>query len=122
MFPNVFKMRARKGFILLESLVTCSIVLITWYLITHCAVQAIVLEQRIEQKIKALALASVIIEKIRSGAYAPRDFTLDQEGMQVAVTCMQEFMHGLLHIMHIEIHESNRELLCLKIAVLKQHA
>lgn len=104
---------------LLESVVTCAIVMITWYLLVQCAVQAIVLEQQIEQKIQGLSLASTTIEKLRSGAYQLKDQVITQDALTVTVACTQKLCAGLLYNVTITVTQNTQEVLCIQTALLR---
>lgn len=76
---NIVNIASRKtGFMLLECLVTCFIVMLTWFYITNCAVQALTIEQQIESKIAAFIAASTTLEKLRAGVYPLKTQTITQ--------------------------------------------
>lgn len=107
------------GFILIESILACAFIMLAWYLITQCAVQAIILEQQIEQKIMALVVASTTIEKLRSGLYLLKDQTVKERGMLIVIKCGKALLHNLLYPITLTVLYDTQELLCIKTAVLQ---
>ncbi len=116
----MYRNRASKGFVLLEAVATCALVMITWHLITHCAVQALVLEKEVEKKANALIAATSIIEKLKAGILPLKSHIVTQQGMQIHITCEQELFAQLLQVIMVKVLIGNRELICLKTALLQQ--
>ncbi len=106
------------GFILIESVLTCALIMLAWYLITQCAVQALTLEQRIEQKIGALVLASTTIEKLRSGIHPLKDQTIKEHDMLIVITFGKTLCHNLLYCFTLTVLNETQELLCIKTTML----
>lgn len=109
----------RKGFILLEAMATCALMMLTWYFITQCAVQAITLEAHVESRSKALIAAHTTIEKLRAGLYPLKNQTVTENGMQIVVSCNQKLYAELLYIVMVKVIVDAQELVCLKTALLK---
>jgi len=110
----------RKGFILLEAMATCALVMLTWYFITQCSVQAIALEQQVEKRAVALIAASSGIEKLRAGVYPLKNQTITENGMQIIISCEQKIFTELLQVINVKVLKDAQELIWLKTAVLKE--
>jgi hypothetical protein len=109
----------RKGFILLEGMVTCALVMLTWYVITQCAVQAITLQRQVEKKAMALVAASTTLEKLKAGVYPLKNQTVTEHTMQIQVTCEKKLYAELLYSAVVKVFIDTQELVCLKTALLK---
>lgn len=108
-----------KGFILLEAMVSCALVMLTWYAITLCAVQAIALKVQVENKGKALIAASTCIEKLRAGVYPLKNQTIIENGFKVIVACEQKFYGDYLKVFTVKLIQDESEYISLKTAVLE---
>ena len=104
---------------LLEAMATCALVMLTWYAITQCAVQALALEKQSEKKAVALIAATTTIEKLRAGVYPLQNRTITQDALQIVVSCEQKLYTELLYIVMVKVLADAQELVCLKTAVLK---
>lgn len=109
----------KNGFMLIESLVTCAIIMVTWYAIIQCAVQAIALEQQIERKIAGISCASTIIEKLRSGAYPLKNNVIILNGLHATITCTKKLCAELLFLVTVTVTHDTQELVCINTAILK---
>ncbi len=111
---------SRNGFVLLEAIATCALVMLTWHVITQCAVQAIVLEQQVEKKANALIAASSAIEKLRAGVYPLKNQTITENSVQIIVSCEQKYLTEMLQVISVKVVQDTQELLCVKTAVLQE--
>ncbi len=109
----------QEGFVLLEAIATCALVMLTWYFITQCAVQAIMLEHQVEKRATALGTACSVIEKLRAGVYSLKNQTITENGMQIIVSCEQKLYAEFLHVVMVKVLSDAQELVCLKTAILK---
>ena len=79
----------RNGFMLLEALLMCALLLMTWFVVTQGAVQAIVQEQRIQLRARALIIAQDTLEHLRTRLLSCKNQTFTRDTMQVAITCQK---------------------------------
>ncbi|MBY0110156.1 MAG: hypothetical protein K2X90_03540 [Candidatus Babeliaceae bacterium] len=116
----MYRKATGKGFVLLEAMATCALVMFTWYVITQCAVQAIALEAQVEKKAKALIAANSTIEKLKSGLLLLKNQTITDNGMEIVVSCEQKLYAELLQIVMVKVFIDGLESVCLKTAILQQ--
>lgn len=116
----MYRKLAHEGFVLLEAMAACALVMLTWYFITQCAVQAMVLETQVEKKTNALIAANTTIEKLRIGRYSLKNQTITQDNVQIVVSCEQKLYSEMLQVIKVKVLVDDQELICLKTAILKE--
>ncbi len=107
------------GFILVESLITSLLLMLVWYTVVLCAVQAIIIERDIEQKMEALLLARTSLEKLRAGVYPLQEKIMHENGFQIVIEEVHQAFHHMLFYVTLKIMRDSGELLCVKTAILK---
>lgn len=110
----------RSGFIMLEAIATCALVMLTWYVITQCAVQAAALERQVEGRVTALVAASTTLEKLRAGVYPLKNQTVTENGLPVIVSCQQKLYAGVLYVVEVTATSGDHETVRIKTAMVKE--